>query len=131
MKKYMIEMKYFKKNYQFSIQFLYAYKYTYLDKNKKRFVFLLYRRKAFDVNMTKDYVLYNISIDNPDLVTYIRNIQLKTSHQDLLNATKTLEEQFIINQLQGKREGIYFEYLSRVSIQMYIIDADTNKFYSW
>ncbi|XP_011497039.1 PREDICTED: protein Star [Ceratosolen solmsi marchali] len=71
------------------------------------------RRKAFDVNMTKDYVLYNISIDNPDLVAYIRNIRLKTSHQDLLNATRTPEEQFVVSQLQDKREGVYFEYLSR------------------
>lgn len=66
--------------------------------------------------MKRDYVLDHISMDNPDLVAFIRDIQLKaTSPQEPLNATQTPEEEFVANQLQGKREGVYFEYMSRVS----------------
>ena len=66
--------------------------------------------------MTRPYVLDHISMDNEDLVAYIRSLHLKpTSRQEPLNATQTPEEAFVVSQLQGKREGVYFEYLSRVS----------------
>ncbi|XP_066588426.1 protein Star-like [Prorops nasuta] len=70
------------------------------------------RRQAFDVNMTKDYVLDNISMDNPQLANYIREMHLKpTTHQEPLNATQTLEGQCIAKHLNNKREGVYVEYL--------------------
>ena len=66
--------------------------------------------------MTQDYVLDHISMDNPDLARYIRDIHLKlTTRQEPLNATdQTPEELFVFNQLQAKRDGIYIEYISRV-----------------
>ncbi|XP_015597162.1 protein Star [Cephus cinctus] len=73
------------------------------------------RRQAFDANMTRDYVLNSVSMDNPQLVAYIREVQLKpTTHQDPLNATQTPEERYISGLFQGKREGVYLEYISRV-----------------
>lgn len=74
-----------------------------------------YRRQAFDANMTRDYVLDSVSMDNPQLVAYIRQVHLKpTTHQDPLNANQTSEEKYVAMLSQGKREGIYAEYISRV-----------------
>ncbi|KAG7201271.1 hypothetical protein KM043_004050 [Ampulex compressa] len=73
------------------------------------------RRQAFDANMTRDYVLNSVSMDNPDLLTYIREVQLKpTTHQDPLNSTQTAEEGYVSSLTQGKREGVYMEYISRI-----------------
>lgn len=75
------------------------------------------RRQAFDANMTRDYVLDSVSMDNPQLVAYIRQVHLKpTSHQDPLNTNQTLEEKYIVSLSQGKREGIYAEYISRIGV---------------
>uniref|UniRef100_A0ABD2XJC3 Uncharacterized protein n=1 Tax=Trichogramma kaykai TaxID=54128 RepID=A0ABD2XJC3_9HYME len=73
------------------------------------------RRKAFDVNMMQVYNL-NLSMDNPELVRYIRDMQMKMpSGHEPLNATEPSdEEQVIVAQLQGKRAGVYFEYISRI-----------------
>ncbi|XP_028044999.1 protein Star isoform X2 [Monomorium pharaonis] len=72
------------------------------------------RRQAFDANMTRDYVLDSVSMDNPQLVAYIRQVHLKpTTHQDPLNANQTSEEKYVATLSQGKREGIYAEYISR------------------
>lgn len=74
-----------------------------------------YRRQAFDANMTRDYVLDSVSMDNPQLVAYIRQVQLKpTTHQDPMNANQTSEEKYVASLSQGKREGVYAEYISRV-----------------
>ncbi|XP_072751310.1 protein Star isoform X1 [Anoplolepis gracilipes] len=74
------------------------------------------RRQAFDANMTRDYVLDSVSMDNPQLVAYIRQVHLKsTTHQDPLNANQSLEEKIVNILTQGKREGIYVEYISRIS----------------
>jgi len=65
--------------------------------------------------MTRDYVLDSVSMDNPQLVAYIRQVHLKsTNHQDPLNANQTLEEKYVATLSQNKREGIYAEYISRV-----------------
>ncbi|RLU24895.1 hypothetical protein DMN91_002986 [Ooceraea biroi] len=73
------------------------------------------RRLAFDANMTRDYVLDSVSMDNPQLVAYIRQVHLKpTTHQDPLNATQTSEEKYVTTLSQGKREGVYAEYISRI-----------------
>ncbi|XP_076178843.1 protein Star isoform X2 [Ptiloglossa arizonensis] len=73
------------------------------------------RRQAFDANMTRDYVLNSVSMDNPELVAYIREVQLKpTTQQDPLNATQTLEERYVSSLTEGKREGVYVEYISRI-----------------
>ncbi|XP_076245147.1 protein Star [Calliopsis andreniformis] len=73
------------------------------------------RRQAFDANMTRDYVLNSVSMDNPELVAYIREVQLKpTTQQDPLNATQTSEERFVASLTEGKREGVYVEYISRI-----------------
>ncbi|XP_011141301.1 protein Star isoform X1 [Harpegnathos saltator] len=73
------------------------------------------RRQAFDANMTRDYVLDSVSMDNPQLVAYIRQVQLKsTTHQDPLNATQTSEEKYVATLSQSKREGVYAEYISRI-----------------
>lgn len=74
------------------------------------------RRQAFDANMTRDYVLNSVSMDNPELVAYIREVQLKpTTQQDPLNATQTSEERYVWSLTEGKRDGVYVEYISRVS----------------
>lgn len=74
-----------------------------------------YRRQAFDANMTRDYVLESVSMDNPQLIAYIRQVHLKsTTHQDPLNANETSEEKYVVSLSQGKREGVYVEYISRV-----------------
>ncbi|XP_033328618.1 protein Star [Megalopta genalis] len=73
------------------------------------------RRQAFDANMTRDYVLNSVSMDNPELVAYIREVQLKpTTQQDPLNATQTTEEKYVSGLTEGKREGVYVEYISRI-----------------
>ncbi|XP_012255506.2 protein Star-like isoform X2 [Athalia rosae] len=73
------------------------------------------RRQAFNANMTMDHVLNSVRMDNPDLVTYIREIHLlPTTHQDPLNATQTEEEKYLAERFPGKRHGIYLEYISRV-----------------
>ncbi|XP_015188496.1 PREDICTED: protein Star [Polistes dominula] len=73
------------------------------------------RRQAFDANMTRDYVLYSVSMDNPQLIAYIREVHFKpTTHQELLNATQTSEEKYVSNSMQNKREGVYVEYISRI-----------------
>ncbi|XP_034172256.1 protein Star [Osmia lignaria lignaria] len=73
------------------------------------------RRQAFDANMTRDYVLNSVSMDNPELVAYIREVQLKaTTQQDPLNATQTSEERYVSSLTEGKREGLYVEYISRI-----------------
>ncbi|KZC10961.1 Protein Star [Dufourea novaeangliae] len=73
------------------------------------------RRQAFDANMTRDYVLNSVSMDNPELVAYIREVQLKsTTQQDPLNATQTTEEKYVAGLTEGKREGVYVEYISRI-----------------
>ncbi|KAI4491215.1 hypothetical protein M0802_010311 [Mischocyttarus mexicanus] len=73
------------------------------------------RRQAFDANMTMDYVLYSVSMDNPQLIAYIREVHFKpTTHQELLNATQTSEEKYVANLMQSKREGVYVEYISRI-----------------
>ncbi|XP_053991754.1 protein Star-like isoform X2 [Hylaeus volcanicus] len=73
------------------------------------------RRQAFDANMTRDYVLNSVSMDNPELVAYIREVQLKpTTQQDPLNATQTSEERYVSSLTEGKREGVYVEYISRI-----------------
>lgn len=65
--------------------------------------------------MTRDYVLNSVSMDNPELVAYIREVQLKpTTQQDPLNATQTTEEKYVAGLTEGKREGVYVEYISRV-----------------
>ncbi|XP_011267485.1 protein Star isoform X1 [Camponotus floridanus] len=75
------------------------------------------RRQAFDANMTRDYVLDSVSMDNPQLVAYIRQVHLKpTTHQDPLNANQTSEEKYVVSLSQGKREGIYAEYISRIGV---------------
>ncbi|KMQ90066.1 protein star-like protein [Lasius niger] len=74
-----------------------------------------YRRQAFDANMTRDYVLESVSMDNPQLIAYIRQVHLKsTTYQDPLNANETSEEKYVVSLSQGKREGVYVEYISRV-----------------
>lgn len=74
-----------------------------------------YRRQEFDANMTRDYVLDSVSMDNPQLIAYIRQVHLKhTTHQDPLNATQTLVEKYVAALSQGKHGGIYAEYISRV-----------------
>lgn len=73
-----------------------------------------FRRKAFDRNMTQN-VLYHVSMDNPQLAAYIQSIYMRpTTRQEPLNASQTAEEQYVANVLQGKRDGVYFEYISRV-----------------
>lgn len=73
------------------------------------------RRQAFDANMTKDYVLNSVSMDNPELIAYIREVQLKpTTQQDPWNATQTQEERYVTSLTEGKREGVYVEYISRI-----------------
>ncbi|XP_076302238.1 protein Star-like [Lasioglossum baleicum] len=73
------------------------------------------RRQAFDANMTRDYVLNSVSMDNPELVAYIREVQLKpTTQQDPSNATQTTEERNVASLTEGKREGVYVEYISRI-----------------
>ncbi|KOX70764.1 Protein Star [Melipona quadrifasciata] len=75
------------------------------------------RRQAFDANMTKDYVLNSVSMDNPELVAYIREVQLKpTTQQDPWNATQTQEERYVTSLTEGKREGVYVEYISRIGV---------------
>lgn len=65
--------------------------------------------------MTRDYVLNSVSMDNPELVAYIREVQLKpTTQQDPWNATQTTEERYVTGLTEGKREGVYVEYISRV-----------------
>ena len=65
--------------------------------------------------MTRDYVLNSVSMDNPELVAYIREVQLKpTTQQDPWNATQTTEERYVAGLTEGKREGVYVEYISRV-----------------
>jgi len=60
-------------------------------------------------------VLDSVSMDNPQLVAYIRQVHLKsTNHQDPLNANQTSEEKYVATLSQNKREGIYAEYISRV-----------------
>ncbi|XP_053598416.1 protein Star [Microplitis demolitor] len=72
------------------------------------------RRQAFDANMTKDYVLRSVSMDNPQLVAYIREVQLKkATRQYNFNVTETVEEKSLVTLLQGKRNGIYLEYINR------------------
>ncbi|XP_046738915.1 protein Star-like [Diprion similis] len=72
------------------------------------------RRKAFNINMTKEYV-HSVPMDNSELVTYIREVHLlPTTHQDPLNSTQTEEEKYLSNLFPGKRNGIYLEYISRV-----------------
>jgi len=67
--------------------------------------------------MTRDYVLDSISMDNPQLVAYIRQVHLKsTTHQERFNVTQTSEEKYVAMLSQGKREGVYAEYISRVRI---------------
>lgn len=62
-------------------------------------------------------MLNRVPMDNSELVTYIREVHLlSTTHQDPLNATQTEEEKYLANLLPGKRNGIYLEYISRVSI---------------
>lgn len=74
--------------------------------------------------MTRDYVLDSVSMDNPQLVAYIRQVHLKpTTHQDPLNASQTLEERYVTSLSQGKREGVYAEYISRVRISPAFIPA--------
>lgn len=54
-------------------------------------------------------------MDNPELVAYIREVQLKpTTQQDPSNATQTTEERYVAGLTEGKREGVYVEYISRV-----------------
>ncbi|XP_050481943.1 protein Star-like isoform X1 [Bombus huntii] len=73
------------------------------------------RRQAFDANMTRDYVLNSVSMDNPELVAYIREVQLKpTTQQDPSNATQTTQERYVAGLTEGKREGVYVEYISRI-----------------
>lgn len=65
--------------------------------------------------MTRDYVLNSVSMDNPELVAYIREVQLKpTTQQDPSNVTQTTEERYVAGLTEGKREGVYVEYISRV-----------------
>lgn len=79
------------------------------------------RRQAFDANMTRDYVLNSVSMDNPELVAYIREVQLKpTTQQDPSNATQTTEERNVASLTEGKREGVYVEYISRVSSHAFL-----------
>lgn len=75
------------------------------------------RKQAFDANMTRDYVLESVSMDNPQLIAYIRQVHLKsTTHQDPLNANETSEEKYVVSLSQAKREGIYVEYISRIGV---------------
>ncbi|CAL1673428.1 unnamed protein product [Lasius platythorax] len=75
------------------------------------------RRQAFDANMTRDYVLESVSMDNPQLIAYIRQVHLKsTTYQDPLNANETSEEKYVVSLSQGKREGVYVEYISRIGV---------------
>ncbi|XP_063992394.1 protein Star-like [Diachasmimorpha longicaudata] len=70
------------------------------------------RRQAFDANMTRDYV-FGVSMDNPQLVTYIREVHLKKPmNKELHNITETPEEKFLVNFFKGKREGVYLEYIN-------------------
>ncbi|XP_012287732.1 protein Star isoform X2 [Orussus abietinus] len=56
-----------------------------------------------------------VSMDNPQLVAYIQEVQLKsTTGQDPLNATQTPEEKYVATLTQEKRQGVYLEYISRV-----------------
>ncbi|CAG5076654.1 Similar to S: Protein Star (Drosophila melanogaster), partial [Cotesia congregata] len=72
------------------------------------------RRQAFDANMTKDYVLRSVSMDNPQLVAYIREVQFKrATHQFNFNVSETGEEKSLVALLQGKRNGVYLEYINR------------------
>lgn len=65
--------------------------------------------------MTRDYVLNSVSMDNPELVAYIREVQLKpTTQQDPSNGTQTAQERYVAGLTEGKREGVYVEYISRV-----------------
>lgn len=78
---------------------------------------MLHRRQAFDANMTRDYVLNSVPMDNPELLAYIRVMYLKRpSRTDYLNATRTKEEDFVLRMLNNKKSGLYFEYISTVSI---------------
>ncbi|XP_033207770.1 protein Star [Belonocnema kinseyi] len=73
------------------------------------------RRQAFDANLTRKYVLDRVSMDNPQLVSYIREVQLKpTSKHGQSNVTQTEEEKTIVYLLQGKRDGVYLEYINRM-----------------
>ncbi|XP_043267808.1 protein Star-like [Venturia canescens] len=72
------------------------------------------RRQAFDANMTRDYVLHSVSMDDPQLIAYIRQVQLiPTTRQDPPNATQTAEENYVAGLFKGKRDGVYLEYISR------------------
>lgn len=65
--------------------------------------------------MTRDYVLHSVSMDDPQLIAYIRQVQLvPTTHQDPPNATQSSEENYVASLFQGKRDGVYLEYISRV-----------------
>lgn len=60
-------------------------------------------------------MLDSVSMDNPQLVAYIREVQLKTTtRQDPLNVSQTEEEKAVSQLLQGKRDGVYLEYINRV-----------------
>ncbi|KAK0086475.1 hypothetical protein PV325_003134 [Microctonus aethiopoides] len=71
------------------------------------------RRQAFDKNLQRDYVL-NVSMDNSQLVSFIREIHLKrTTGEDSSNVTESPEEKIITSYFKGKRDGVYVEYISR------------------
>lgn len=75
--------------------------------------------------MTRDYVLNSVSMDNPELVAYIREVQLKpTTQQDPSNATQTTEERYVAILTKGKREGVYVEYISRVRRDVLVRSGD-------
>ncbi|KAF7995231.1 hypothetical protein HCN44_004703 [Aphidius gifuensis] len=72
------------------------------------------RRQAFDANMTRDYVLSKVPMDDPQLVVYIREVQFqKTVYQEPITAVQTSEEKFIENHLKKKYDGVYVEYINR------------------
>ncbi|XP_047365255.1 protein Star-like [Vespa velutina] len=85
------------------------------------------RRQAFDANMTRDYVLNSVSMDNPQLIAYIREVHFKpTTHQEFLNATQTSEEKYVASLTQNKREGVYIEYISRIGAMSSTAWLDSN-----
>lgn len=64
--------------------------------------------------MTRDYVLDHVSMDNPVLVEYIREVQFKrTTRQDTLNTNQTADEKELMPLIKGKHNGVYLEYISR------------------
>ncbi|KAJ8966115.1 hypothetical protein NQ317_011020 [Molorchus minor] len=72
------------------------------------------RHYQFRVNMSQDYELLSVSQDNPQLVTYIREVHLAPAielHHKPLTPQDTVSKDtaYVIKLLKNKKEGIFVE----------------------